>query len=224
MLAVPCPPSAVIFDFDGVILDSAGMKTDAMVDLFDARHGPFEAAVRRTVWRNGGLTRTGSIAILERDVFGRDPMPERVAALAGRYAAMVDQAVYGCPLIDGAVELLEALRGTPCHLVSGTPHRVLLGIVRAKGLDGRFVTVTGAPDDGTPNDKSATFAGLVATHAHDPARTLVVGDSLTELVGARHIGAPFAGVVPPEVADPFPAGTPIVRDLHGLAALIGVGR
>ncbi|SMH34755.1 HAD family hydrolase [Azospirillum agricola] len=220
---VPNPPAAVIFDFDGVILDSARMKTDAMVDLFGARNGPFEAAVRQTVWQNGGLTRTGSIAVLERGVFGREPTPERVAELAGRYAAMVDDAVKDCPLIDGAPELLRALDGTPCHLVSGTPHRTLLDTVARKGLGGFFVTVTGAPDDGTPNDKSAVFAGLVATHAHQAERTLIVGDSLTELVGARHIGAPFAGVVPPDVPDPFPAGTAIVRDLHGLAALIGVG-
>ncbi len=217
------PPQAVIFDFDGVILDSAGMKTDAMVDLFAARNGPFEAAVRRTVWQNGGLTRTGSIAVLERSVFGRDPTPERIAELAARFAAAVDKAVYDCPLIAGAPELLAALDGTPCHLVSGTPHRVLLGIVAAKGLDAFFATVTGAPDDGTPNDKSAVFAGIVAAGPYDPARTLVVGDSLTELVGARHIGAPFAGVVPAGVADPFPDGTVTVPDLHALAVLIGVG-
>lgn len=223
MPALPRPPSAVIFDFDGVILDSAGMKTDVFVAVYGQTGGPHEAALRKTIWRNGGVTRTGMVAILEREVFGREATPEIVADRAGRYAAIVDKAVYDCPLIAGARELLERLRGIPCHLVSGTPHRVLHGIVAAKGLDGFFATLTGAPDDGTPNDKSAIFAALVAANAHDPASTLVVGDSLTELVGARHIGAPFAGVVPPGVPDPFPAGTLTVHDLHGLAAEIGVG-
>ncbi|CAO3414885.1 HAD family hydrolase [Azospirillum doebereinerae] len=222
MPAAPAPLSAVIFDFDGVILDSATMKTGVFVDLYGQAGGPFEAAIRETIWRNGGLTRTGMVAVLDRAILGREATPERIAEMAGRYARIVDEAVYDCPLIDGARELLEALRGTPCHLVSGTPHHVLLGIVAAKGLDGYFATVTGAPDDGTPNDKSAIFAGIVADNALDPARTLVVGDSMTELVGARHIGAPFAGVVAPGIDDPFPPGTATVRDLHGLAALIGV--
>lgn len=205
-------PEAVIFDFDGVILDSARMKTNAYFDLYELREPDRQARMRGMVWRNGGLSRVEMIAVLERDFFGRATGGDGVMELARRYADIVDRKVKDCPLIAGAEGLLERLRGTPCHLVSGTPHATLLDTVRAKGLEGWFASVTGSP-----SVKADVFASIVAAGGHDAARTLAVGDSLTELEAARRHGIAFVGVVPADDPNPFPADVPVVRDMDELA-------
>ena len=214
-LTVGRRPEAIIFDFDGVILDSARMKTNAFITLYGVTDPAMQDRLRRMVWQNGGLSRVKTLAILEQDLFGRTPTEESVADLARRYAGMVDTAVNDCPLIAGAESLLRGLNGTPCHLVSGTPHDTLMGTVRAKGLEHFFVTITGSP-----SRKAEVFAKIVATGNHDPAQTLAVGDSLTELDASRQVGTAFVGVVAEDLANPFPADVRIVKDMFGLAELI----
>lgn len=155
-------PEAVIFDFDGVILDSARMKTNAYLDLYELRDPAMQARLRRIVWQNGGLSRIKMLPILERELFGRATDEDGIMELARRYADIVDRAVNDCPLIAGAESLLDQLSGTPCHLVSGTPQETLLGTVRAKGLKDRFVSVTGSP-----SVKAEVFAAIVATGGYD---------------------------------------------------------
>lgn len=208
-------PEAVIFDFDGVILDSAPMKTNGFLGLYGVEDPEVEARLRAIVWKNGGVSRYKTIAILERELFGRTPTQEEVDTLALRYAAVVDSRVNDCPLIAGAAELLAALNGTPCHLVSGTPHETLVGTVRAKRLGEHFHSVTGSP-----NVKAEVFARILETGGHDPARTLVVGDSLTELEAARANGTAFVGVARADAPNPFPPEVTTTPDLFGLAGLM----
>lgn len=205
-------PEAVIFDFDGVILDSARMKTNAYLDLYGLRDPAMQERLRRIVWRNGGLSRVKMLPILERELFDRATGEDGIMELARRYADIVDRRVNDCPLIAGAESLLDRLSGTPCHLVSGTPQDTLLGTVRAKGLEDRFVSVTGSP-----SVKAEVFAAIVAAGGHEATRTLAVGDSLTELDAARTSGIAFIGVVPLDEPNPFPADVPTVNDLFGLA-------
>src|SRR5688500_11624263 len=49
-------PSAVIFDFDGVILESANIKTEAFLTLF-ADHTEHREAIRGYHVRNVGISR-----------------------------------------------------------------------------------------------------------------------------------------------------------------------
>ena len=145
-------------------------------------------------------------------MFGRVPGPAEIDDLARRYAEIVDPRVPDCALIAGAETVLDRLDGTPCHLVSGTPHEVLMGTVRAKGLERHFRSITGSP-----NVKAEVFARIVAAGGHDPARSLAIGDSLTELEAARKAGMGFVGVVSEGLPNPFPPDVTVVGDLHGLA-------
>ncbi|NUB28570.1 HAD family hydrolase [Azospirillum brasilense] len=205
-------PEVVIFDFDGVIIDSVPTKNGGFAILYGIDDAETEERMRQTIWRNGGLSRFKMLAILEREMFGRNPGPAEIDDLARRYAEIVDPRVPDCALIAGAETVLDRLDGTPCHLVSGTPHEVLMGTVRAKGLERHFRSITGSP-----NVKAEVFARIVAAGGHDPARSLAIGDSLTELEAARKAGMAFVGVVSEGLPNPFPPDVTVVGDLHGLA-------
>lgn len=216
---VAAQPNTIIFDFDGVILDSAERKAAAFAALYEAEEPALQDRVRDLAQRISGLSRQQCIALFERTVFEREPSAERIERLARRYGEIVAGFIFDCPLVPGAVALLAALGGTPCHLVSGTPQDELLAIVATKGLRRYFATITGAP-----SNKAEVFAAILRAGGHAPASALAVGDSPVEWQAAQSAGLGFVGVVKPPLPDPFPTEVRIVADMLELGRLLGLPR
>ena len=70
-LPLPCPPAAILFDFDGVIVDSARLKTQAYAKIYADEDPAKVAQAMRHQQLNGGITRRATIAHFERSFFGR---------------------------------------------------------------------------------------------------------------------------------------------------------
>jgi phosphoglycolate phosphatase-like HAD superfamily hydrolase len=216
---LPRRPRALLLDFDGVVLDSATLKTRAFGELYAGTDPDRLEAIVDYVERHGGVTRADKIAHIERSFFGRSGDAERVGRLAARFRARVFDAVVGAEFVPGAEALLERAQGAiALHLVSGTPHEELREIVAARGLEGRFASV-----DGAPPDKATSFARLLRERGYAPGETLAVGDALTEFEAARELGVPFLAIVPPGARNRFPPDVPAVPDLRPAIAYLRLG-
>lgn len=212
------PPCAIIFDFDGVIVDSAQIKLDAYVTIYaDEDPRKVEELVRHAEL-HGGTTRRVKFAQYERELFGRSGDPESVERLSGRYSQLVFDAVMKCPFIDGAQALLAtAANKTDMHVVSGTPQDELRRTVVARGLAPFFKTVRGAPAT-----KPEAFAEILRSGGHAAASVVAIGDAMTEFWAAEALGIPFLGIVPKHGSSHFPAGVPTLPSLKDAAALLGL--
>jgi HAD superfamily hydrolase (TIGR01509 family) len=209
-------PQAIFFDFDGVILETADIKTDAFGELY-REHGPeLMARVRDYHVRHGGLSRFFKIRLFEREWLGRPADEAREAALAQRFADLVLDKVLAAPPLPGALECLERLNGQlPLFVVSGTPEDELRHICAVRGFDRLFSEVHGAP-----RRKPEILASICAAHGLDAARCVMVGDATTDYDAAMAHGMGFIGVVPPGGRNLFPPGTAIREDLRGLADVL----
>ena len=147
-LPLPRPPAAILFDFDGVIVDSARLKTQAYAKIYADEDPAKVAQAMRHQQLNGGITRRATLAHFERSFFGRSGDADSVERLAIRYGQIVFDAVVACPFIAGAQTLLNrALGRVDMYLISGTPHEELIEIVRARGLGRFFKSMHGAPTE-----------------------------------------------------------------------------
>jgi phosphoglycolate phosphatase-like HAD superfamily hydrolase len=209
-VVLPTPPKVIIFDFDGVILDSAEIKLHAYAVLY-ADEAPEKIQVLlQHAWLNGGITRRTKIEYYERNLFGRSGDVETVEALAQRYSEIVYQAVLRCPFVEGAEALLEraSAADVAMHVVSGTPERELRQIIAKRNLSHFFRSVWGAPAT-----KPDSFRKILVTEGYGRAETLAVGDSHTEYLAARNVGIPFLGIVPQGSENPFPADVVVCQSL-----------
>lgn len=205
-------PAAVLFDFDGVIVESADIKTAAFRLLYDG-HG--EAVVTAAVAHhlaNGGISRRQKIRHCHRALLGIELPPADLEALCLRFSALVEDQVVAAPMVPGAAATLARLQGRlPLFIVSGTPHVELLRIVDRRGLGAPFTAVYGSPPEKPPIIRS-----ILAAHGLPAARCWFIGDAMTDHDAAAACGLPFIGRIARNGWNPFPAGTQLVRDLTEL--------
>lgn len=209
---------ALLLDFDGVILASAALKTQAFVDLYADADPTVLAAIAEYVEANGGVSRHDKLATIEREFFRRAGSPDDVARLAARFRARVFTEVLAAPYVPGAQRLLDRAFGrVDMHVVSGTPQAELVEIVERRGLARWFASYRG-----TPPDKRAHFAALLAQHGYRPDEVLAVGDAPTEYDAAVELGVPFLAVVPAGACRRFPPDVPAVATLEAVTPMLGL--
>src|SRR4051812_42138989 len=110
-------PDAVIFDNDGLLLDTESVWTRAEQDLFERRDRRFTAADKRELVGTSAAIAGG---ILERRLGEEGRAAELIEELNELVVAELER---GVEAMVGARELLAALRerGTPLALVSNSP-------------------------------------------------------------------------------------------------------
>ncbi|PWC36131.1 HAD family hydrolase [Azospirillum sp. TSO35-2] len=213
-MTLPC--HAVLFDFDGVIVDSNRIKIDAFLELYRG-HGPAVAEAITTFYnRNGGLPREHKLRHFDQVLLGLPPDEARVRALADRFGTMVEDAVSSCPEVPGALDFIRRHAATrPLFVASGTPETELRRIIDRRGWTPLFTETAGSP-----RHKRDVVADLVARHRLDTDRAVFVGDALTDLEAADSNGLRFIGILRPGADNVFPSGTHLIPDLTTLDAAI----
>jgi HAD superfamily hydrolase (TIGR01549 family) len=205
---------AVVFDFDGVILESADIKTDAFLAMY-AHYPEHLAEIRRYHLANTGISRYVKFEHIQRVILGLSYTEEDRRRLSAEFERFTHEKIFTCPQVPGAEELLRRLQGRVLRIVaSGTPQAELDRIVAGRGMGGWFDEVWG-----TPRTKPEILREVLARHALDPQSVLMVGDGMSDYQAAREIGTRFLA----READDVFAGVAVekVRDLTELGTWLG---
>ena len=208
-------PQAFLLDFDGVIVDSAELKTAAFADIYADQPPDMVAAIIAFQRHHGGVSRRSKFEHFERSMLARDTGRDGIDALCRRFSDIVVAKVIAAPLMPGARAFLDAAcQASVLFLISGTPDAELRHIVAEKGLGHYFRSTHGAPQT-----KVSAFQAILTACGYDPSATLAIGDAVTECDAALALGIPFVGIRPPTHDAGFPAGIVQVDDLAGVSRL-----
>jgi phosphoglycolate phosphatase len=180
-------PSAVLFDLDGTLADTAGDLGGALNQL-RAEHGllPLPLDVLRPYASAGARGLIGIGLNVQPPQAEFEPLRQRFLALYERCLADTTH------LFDGVMPLLNQLEAQGCRwgVVTNKPHRFTLPVMQALGLlDRAAVIISG---DSTAHAKPHPLPLLTACEqmAADPAYTLYVGDDLRDIQAAQAAGMP----------------------------------
>jgi phosphoglycolate phosphatase-like HAD superfamily hydrolase len=208
----------IILDFDGVVLESVGVKTRAFRELFSFSPEHVDEIVDYHR-RNTGVSRFDKFRFIYQEILKEPLSDEQFAWLSERYADLVVDEVVSSPFVPGGREFLERYSAmVPLFVVSASPQEELVSIIRRRGLSSYFRKVYGAP-----TRKEQAIREILGGTGSAPARTLFVGDALNDLKAARDCGIRFVGRQPPEDPDRFTGQEgveSVVRDLIDLSRLL----
>ena len=197
---------AVIFDLDGVIVDSEIWWDDARRDFAAARGRQWTEADRAAVM--GANSRQWSRTMAERlRLDDPDTRIERaiVDAVVGRYRRE------GPPLIDGAVDAVRAItQRLPSAVASSAHHEVIDAALTSTGLADVFRVIVSS--DEVERGKPAPDVYLEAARrlGESPARCMVIEDSYNGVKSAKAAGMTCV-LVPNRTIPPAP-GTAEMAD------------
>ena len=112
---------ACFFDFDGVILDSVGVKTEAFRTLFEPYGPKILGRVLEHHRLNGGISRIDKIQYSHTHIVGKPLSESELRSWGKRYSEMVVDRVIGAAWIAGAEDFLIQMQGRcPIFVISGT--------------------------------------------------------------------------------------------------------
>lgn len=210
-------PELVLWDWNGTLLDDVDLCVEALNRLL-ALHGypqRYDHAAYKAIfgfpiedyYRRAGFD------------FTRHPFP----VLAERYMAHYIPASAACPLAAGAIQALEAFRtaGVRQVILSASPLSTLEAQVAQRGVRGYFDRLLGLGDIYA---KSKVELGLayLAENGFDPARAVMIGDTLHDCETARALGVGCvllaAGHQPESVLRT--AGVPVAADVTAAVRLL----
>jgi HAD superfamily hydrolase (TIGR01509 family) len=197
---------AVIFDLDGVLVDSEIWWDEARA-AFAATHGRRWSVDDRLAVM-GANSPTWSRIMRERlhlEISPSEIEREVVAAMLARYRAE------GPPLIDGAVEAVRRIAARfPVAVASSAHPDVIRAALQATGLTDVFRAVASS-DEVARGKPAPDVYRLAATRLGvEPARILVIEDSLNGLRAARAAG--MVTVLVPNRSVPPAAGAAELAD------------
>jgi len=196
---------AVFWDFDGVILDSVNVKTEAFALMFRQYGKEIEKAVVDYHLNHGGVSRYEKFKYFYKKILNIPITEENLTKLGKEFSGMVLQKVIDSAYIQGAMETLELLHleKVPCFVVSGTPEEEINLIIQAKSLTFYFEEIHGAP-----RTKFTILKDILSRKKYPPTSSLYLGDAMTDFEAARKAGVNFHGIVPDNMNSPFPEDVP----------------
>jgi phosphoglycolate phosphatase-like HAD superfamily hydrolase len=204
---------AIIFDFDGVVVESGEIKTQAFANLYRDYGDTVMAEVAKYHVLNGGMSRYEKFRYFQETLLERPPLtPDEERQLDRRFSELVMEAVIASDAVPGAAELIRREAGRiPLFVASGTPEEELNMIVIRRGLASYFTAVRGSP---TPKQK--LIADILSVYGLSPERVLMIGDALIDYQSAQLNNVSFLGRVRPGDKSPFPAHVDVLPDLSPL--------
>lgn len=177
---------AIIFDFDGVLAESAHIKTEAFGKLFSRWPDRAEEAVAFHL-NNAGISRYVKFKHFYENILG-EPYTEDIGNSLGKeFSEIVLQEIKNAPLVTGTESFLNENQDRYLFFIaSGTPQDELVDIVSFKKLERFFKGIFG-----TPATKKEIVERIMRDNMLEKNEIIFIGDAESDMAAAEETGTHF---------------------------------
>jgi len=213
--------TAVVFDLDGTLVDSAGDIAEAVNRTLDGLALPRVAEATVRGWIGDGVGNLVATALRH------SGSGQLAAAVMPAFMQHYHACLLRSPrLYDGVMDTLQALqsRGMPMAICTNKPSALVPPLLQHLGIAGFFANIVGG--DSLPQRKPAAeplrHSAALLGQAVD--QCLMVGDSATDLQAANNAGMPIVLVrygYPRDLDLDAAVAEAVVDDLRELLGHIG---
>ncbi|HIP12818.1 MAG TPA: HAD family hydrolase [Arcobacter sp.] len=180
----------IIFDFDGVILDSVPVKTEAFRKLFKEFSKDEVNELIKYHLINGGKSRFLKIKYFFNEVLNKKINDEKISLYAHRYSELTKEELSKEKyLISDTLSFIrENHQKYNMHVASGAEEKDLKYICHNLNLNQYFLSI-----NGSPKVKSDIVKELLNFNTYKKNETILIGDSINDFETADGNGIEFYG-------------------------------
>ena len=179
---------AIIFDFDGVILDSVDAKTQAFAELYE----PYGKTVVQQVVKhheaNGGISRFEKIRYYHSNFLGTELSEIEIDNIADQFSQLALNKVLSSPYVPGAEAFIKKNYKYDLFISTGTPKEEIEYILQKLKIREYFKKVYGSPAV-----KTEHVGDIIARNKYDNKTVIFVGDAATDVEAANANDIMFIG-------------------------------
>lgn len=180
----------ILFDFDGVIIDSMPIRSFGFETVFEAY--PKESVQKLIEYHNanGGLSRFVKIKYFFEELLHQSASEKKIQRLAQDYSSIMKEHLTDKKIIiKETVDFIDRHhKDHPMHIVSGSEQSELQFLCKELGLLDYFISVTGSP---TP--KKELVKNVLREYAYGSEDVCLIGDSINDFDAARENDIKFYG-------------------------------
>ncbi len=204
---------SVFLDFDGVVLESADIKTQAFYDLYLPYSSEIAEKAREYHIRYQGVNRAKKFEAIHKLFLNRECQDSEKLELSKKFSDIVFQKILGCPFVEGVNSFLRKMTADkiPVFLLSATPQEELLTICDKRNLLNSFQGIYGSP-----HEKSVVGKNIMRECNLGREEAIFVGDSVSDFKAATAMNVLFIGRVPKGEVSPFDLSIPIIESFKDL--------
>lgn len=171
----------IIFDFDGVILDSVPIKTEAFKKLFEVFPSDKVEELLKYHKENGGISRYVKIRYFFEEILKQSISKSEIDQYAMKYSQLtlleLSNPQY---LIKDTLNFIKYYyKSKSFHIASGADENDLKFICEKLNLSQYFVSI-----HGSPVAKSTIVKQLLKNYKYELNETCLVGDSINDFEAA----------------------------------------
>lgn len=178
----------IILDFDGVVVESVGIKDQAFVELYQDFPDRLQEIMDYHFSHNATI-RYEQFKHIAENILQVKYTAELQQALSKRYSELVFRKIVACPFVEGAMDFLEHFATSiPLYLASISPEDELYRVLDARNIRHFFKRVFAHPWS-----KTAAFREILATENIDPSDAIYIGDMPEDYFAAQEANIFFIG-------------------------------
>ncbi|MBA7563210.1 Phosphoglycolate phosphatase [subsurface metagenome] len=178
---------ALLFDFDGVILESADIKTAAFRRLFEREYPDKVEEFIKYHIQNAGISRFVKVQYFYEQILGIRITDKKKKELISNFSHIVFNEILQASFIKGMPEFLEEnYKKFPLFVITGTPNEEINSIIKKRKLNFYFREI-----HGSPKEKKDIIFDILSRYKWNPREVVFFGDAQSDLRAAEETGAIF---------------------------------
>ncbi len=180
----------ILFDFDGVILDSMPIRDYGFKKIFEDFDDDLVDKLLDYHNKNGGLSRYVKIKYFYNELLNKEISEEGINSYADNFSKIMKRELVNKKyLIVDTLEFIENnFKKYNLHVVSGSDEKELQYLSKELGISNYFQSI-----NGSPTHKNQLVKNVLLNNKYLSNETILIGDSINDYEAAEENNLDFYG-------------------------------
>ena len=200
----------IIFDFDGTLVDSIDVKTNAFAEIYEPYGQLIVEKVIKYHIKNGGISRFDKFEYFHNKYLKKQIDSNQILALSDKFSNIVIDKVVDSPFFPGVLEFISNRSNFKKFISTATPQVEIVKILKREKIFNFFDFV-----QGSPASKSEHIQQIMKKYKYNSKEIIYVGDTKSDYMAALKNEVLFVSV-----KDKFDDDTIVLKNFNEITQIV----